>query len=110
MRLNKCQFFAVGILATALAASSARAQDNAEKLYKAKCAACHADKGSGDTVMGKKLGAHDFRGADVQKLSDADLSKAIAKGKNKMPGYEKTLKADEIQGLVAHIRELAKKK
>lgn len=84
-------------------------QDSAEKNYMAKCVACHAADGSGSPV-GKKLGVHDFRSADVQKMSDAELSDIIAKGKNKMPGYEKSLKADEIKGLVAYIRELAKKK
>ena len=41
-------------------------------------------------------------------MSDAELSDIIAKGKNKMPSYEKTLKADDIKGLVAYIRTLKK--
>ena len=81
---------------------------NAEQTYKAKCVACHAADGSGSET-GKKLGAHDFHSADVQKMSDADLNDAIAKGKNKMPAYAKTLKPDEIKGLVVYVRELAKK-
>jgi len=44
------------------------------------------------------------------KESDDDLAGIIAKGKNKMPAYEKQLKADQIKGLVAYIRDLAKKK
>ena len=39
-----------------------------------------------------------------------DLTTIVAKGKNKMPAYEKTLKADEIKGLVAYVRGLAAKK
>ena len=46
---------------------------------------------------------------DVQKMSDADLTTLIAMGKNKMPGYAKTMKPDEIKGLVAYVRELGKK-
>jgi mono/diheme cytochrome c family protein len=104
----------MAISATALAAaclliSSAHAQDVAEKTYKAKCAGCHAVDGSGSAV-GKKLGARDFRSDDVQKMSDAELTGTIAKGKNKMPSYEKTLKPDDIKGLVAYIRTLAPKK
>jgi mono/diheme cytochrome c family protein len=76
-------------------------------LYKTKCVACHAADGSGNTPAGKKLAAHDLRSAEVQKMSDADLTEIIAKGKNKMPGYEKTLKPDDIKGLVAYIRSLA---
>lgn len=75
--------------------------------YKAKCATCHAMDGS-PTQAGKVMGAHDFRSEDVQKMSDADLTTAIAKGKNKMKGYEKDLKPEEIKALVAFIRTLKK--
>lgn len=83
-----------------------RAQTASETLYKSKCAACHGPDGSG-SVMGKKLGARDFHSADVQKQTDAEISGVIANGRNKMPSYTKTLKADEITGLVAYIRSLA---
>lgn len=85
--------------------SSAAAQDG-PATYKSKCMGCHAADGSG-SAMGKKLGAHDFHTADVQKMSDTELTEIIAKGKNKMPGYEKSLKAEDIKGLVAFIRTLA---
>jgi len=88
----------------------ARADDAAAKLYQTKCAACHAADGSGNTAAGKALMVRDLRDAEVQKQSDADLTAAIAKGKNKMPPYEKTLKPEEITSLVAYSRELAKKK
>jgi len=82
---------------------------DAAALYKTKCAMCHAADGSGDTPMGKKTAAHDFRSPEIQKMTDAELIELTAKGKNKMPGYDKKLTADEIKGLVAYIRELAKK-
>jgi cytochrome c6 len=88
--------------------SHARARSAAEKTYKVKCVACHAADGSGSEV-GKKLSVHDFHSSDVQGQSDADLAQIIAKGKNKMPAYEKTLKPDEIKGLVTYLRELGKK-
>ena len=87
-----------------------RADTGAENIYKAKCMACHGPDGSGDTAVGKKLGAHDFRSADIQKMPDADLTEIIAKGKNKMPAYEKTLKPDEIKGLVNYIHSFIAKK
>ena len=82
--------------------------DDAAALYKAKCIACHAADGSG-TSVGTKLGAHDLRSVDVQKMSDAELTGIITNGKNKMPGYAKTLKPDDVKGLVAFIRSLAAK-
>jgi cytochrome c6 len=86
--------------------SAAGAQNASETLYKTKCAACHGPDGSGSAV-GKKLGAHDFRSPEVQAQSEAALSAIIAQGKNKMPAYAKTLKADEITALVAYIRSFA---
>ena len=85
---------------------SVHAQD-ASTLYKSKCAACHGADGTASS-MGKKMGAHDFSSADVQKMSDADLTDIIANGKDKMPKYGSSLKPDDIKGLVAYIRTMKK--
>ncbi|MGA8735396.1 MAG: cytochrome c [Terriglobales bacterium] len=84
---------------------SAHAQD-ASALFKSKCAACHGADGTGSS-MGKKMGAHDFTSAEVQKMSDADLTEIITNGKNKMPKYA-SLSPEEVKGLVAYIRTLKK--
>jgi mono/diheme cytochrome c family protein len=81
------------------------AQD-APTLFKSKCAACHGADGTGSS-MGKKMGAHDFTSADVQKMSDAELTDIITNGKNKMPKYG-SLTPEEVKGLVAYIRTLKK--
>jgi mono/diheme cytochrome c family protein len=87
-----------------------RAQSAGEKLYDAKkCASCHGPDGSANTPAGKALGTRDFHSPDVQKESDADLAAVIAKGKNKMPAYDKQLKPADIQTLVAYVRDLGKK-
>jgi len=85
---------------------SSHAQNASETLYKSKCAACHGADGTG-SPMGKKMGAHDFTTADVQKMSDAELSDTITNGKNKMPKYA-SLKPEDVKGLVAFIRTLKK--
>ena len=84
---------------------SARAQD-AASLFKSKCAGCHGADGTG-SAMGKKMGAHDFTTADVQGMTDAQLTDIITNGKNKMPKYG-SLPPDQIKGLVAYIRTLKK--
>jgi mono/diheme cytochrome c family protein len=80
------------------------------KLYQAKCASCHSADGSGTSVVGKALKVRDIRDPEAQKISDADLTTLIAKGKDKMPGNEKTLNPEQIKALVAYTRELAQKK
>jgi mono/diheme cytochrome c family protein len=77
-------------------------------LYKSKCAMCHSADGSGSSPMGRKLAVRDLRSAEVQGQSDAQLSAVITRGKGKMPGYEKSLGADQIRELVAFIRQLAR--
>lgn len=87
-----------------------RADDSAS-VYHTKCAVCHAADGSGNTVMGKKLGAKNLRSEEVQKKSDAELNSSITNGVGKtMPAYKDKLSADDIKGLVSYIRDLAKKK
>ena len=54
------------------------------------------------------MGAHDFTTADVQRMSDAELTDIITNGKNKMPKYGDKLKPEDIKGLVAYIRTLKK--
>ena len=75
--------------------------------FKAKCAMCHGADGKGETPAGKKMGVRDLSSSDVQKQSDAELAAVTAKGKNKMPSYEKSLKPEEIKDLVDYIRKFA---
>src|ERR1700684_4515473 len=109
MKRISTQVFATLIAAAVMSilSLSAHAQNAAESLYKSKCAGCHGADGTG-SAMGKTMGAHDFTTADVQGMSDAELSTIITNGKNKMPAYGKSLKADDIKGLVAYIRTLKK--
>jgi mono/diheme cytochrome c family protein len=79
---------------------------DAAATYKGKCAMCHGADGSGNTPLGKKENIRDLRSADVQKQTDDQLLAIILKGKGKMPGYEKSLGADQCKALVAHIRSL----
>lgn len=79
-------------------------------LFKSKCVMCHGPDGSGNTPIGKAIGTPDLRSAQVQKLSDAQLSAIIIKGKGKMPAFGSSLSKSQTDALVAFIRSLAKKK
>jgi cytochrome c6 len=84
------------------------AQD-AAAIYKTRCATCHGPDGKGATAIGKSLGVPDFASPDAQKQSDEELAAIISNGKNKMPAYKKSLKAEQVKDLVAFIRTLGKK-
>lgn len=90
------------------AASLASAADAAENWTKL-CASCHAKDGSGSTVMGKKNSVGDYRDPAVQaKFTDADATKVITDGKEKMKGFKDKLTPDEIKALVAYVRAFKK--
>ena len=75
-------------------------------LYKAKCAMCHGADGSGATPMGKSMKLRDLRSPEVQKQTDAELTKVTADGKGKMPAYKGKMTDAEISAVVAHMRAL----
>lgn len=87
----------------------ARADDPGASVYKAKCAACHAADGSGNTPAGKSLKVRDLRSPEIQKMTDAELIAVTTNGKGKMPAYGSKLSADQIKQVVAAIRAMAPK-
>jgi mono/diheme cytochrome c family protein len=101
---------AVAALGVAVAGSAPLAAQDGPTLYKAKCAMCHGPDGKGETPMGKKLNIRDLGSPEVQKQTDAELTTIMSKGKGKMPPFEAKLTAEQIGQVLAHIRELGKKK
>jgi mono/diheme cytochrome c family protein len=96
--------FAIACVLTLALGGMLVAQSTAN-LYKSKCQGCHGAEGKA-TAVGKKLGARDFSDPDVTKMSEADLEKITAEGKNKMPAYKGKLTDDQIKDLAKYIREL----
>jgi len=84
----------------------ARADDSGATLYKAKCAPCHGADGSGQTPVGKNLKVSDLRSAEVQKQSDADMTKVLTDGKGKMP--KSKLAAGDMKAVIGFVRSLTK--
>lgn len=83
---------------------------NAAPTFDAKCAMCHSKDGSGNSPMGKNMKVPDLRSKAVQSKTDAELHNFIAKGKGIMPAYGSQLSKEEINDLVAYIRQLGGKK
>ena len=106
---KKLALLAFVLILFAFTPTFSSAQD-AAATFKAKCAMCHGPDGSGKTTMGEKFNIHDLRSAEVQKQSDAELVQIVTKGKNKMPSYDGKLTKEQIDQLVAYVRELSKKK
>jgi cytochrome c6 len=94
----------VFVLLALLALPLASFADDAADVYKSKCAMCHGPDGKG-----KMAGTKDLGSADVQKMSDADLTATLNNGKPpKMPAYKGKLTDDQIKSLVAYVRTFKK--
>jgi mono/diheme cytochrome c family protein len=85
------------------------AADDGAALYKTKCAACHgADLGGKPAAKAPSLVSD-----EAKKLSDADLTDAIANGgKAKKPMHafaNKGVSPDQVKMVIAYIRDQQKK-
>ncbi len=102
------------LIAAAFALPVSIASADVGAVYKKHCASCHAADGSGNTRMGKKTGARDYRDAKVQaSFSDAEALDAIKNGvkkdgKEKMKGYSSKVSDAEAKELVKYIRAFKK--
>jgi mono/diheme cytochrome c family protein len=82
--------------------------------WNANCASCHGKDGSGNSMMGKKLGVKDYRDAKVQAaFSDAEAARAIKEGvktsgKQTMKPFAGKLSDADIKALVAYVRSFKK--
>src|SRR5216683_5007934 len=55
----------------------AAAQAEGQKLFDTTCAKCHGPDGTGNTVVGKAVGAKDLGSPEAKKLTDAEIQAQI---------------------------------
>jgi hypothetical protein len=92
------------------------ADKKVERLFNAKCASCHGKDGKAQTENGKKMNMRDMGSAELQKLSDDDMKKAINEGvkrekdgvKQEMDAFKDDLKPGDAEALVKMTREFKK--
>jgi mono/diheme cytochrome c family protein len=76
--------------------------------WQKQCATCHGKRGRGDGPSSPMVKARDLSNPEWQAgVNDEELVKVIKQGKDKMPAFN--LPDSVIQGLVAHVRSLARK-
>ena len=110
--LQKGTLRTVAIMALFIVAiphSTAAQSGEGQKLYDQNCAKCHGADGSGNTTVGKAVGAKDLRSPEAKKLTDAQISAQISQGKGNMPPFGGTLGGAKINSLIPIVRELSKK-
>jgi mono/diheme cytochrome c family protein len=107
------KFFAVALSGLAMSSwflcslqATGAPTSQGESTFKAKCMICHGTDGSGNTTLGKTLGAPDLRSSQVQDKSDDQLLESIMRGKGGMPAFGKRLGPSAIRQVVSHVRNL----
>ena len=74
-----------------------------EVTWRNQCAPCHGPVGRGDGPQGQLVHAFDLTSPEWQaKVTDAQIARVIATGKNRMPKFE--LPPEVVGGLVSRIR------
>ncbi len=73
------------------------------------CAKCHGPDGTGNTAVGKAVGAKDLSSAEAKKLTDAEIYTQIDQGKGNMPPFGGTLNKAQIDSLIPIVRAFGKK-
>lgn len=87
-----------------LALIPAGAAADGAAMFRTRCTPCHGADGSAQTPAGKAMKARDLRSADIQKLTDEQMTKSLTDGKGKMPASK--LSATDMKLVIAFVRTL----
>lgn len=90
-------------------AANAESISTGKELYAKHCKSCHGKDGLGDGTKAATLGAScgDFTVKDFQSQTDGEIFYKITQGKDKMPGYGKTIPEDADRwALVNFLRKM----
>lgn len=79
-------------------------------LFAQKCARCHGNDGTGETTIGRLVGAPDMTDAGwwQKRGNNRSLVESVTKGRGGMPAFGKRLTQREIAALVTYARGFKK--
>jgi len=95
-------------LVLALAGFAAADDAAGKSIFTSNCAICHGPNGDGNSPIGKTLNVPDFRSAQAQKMTEAEVKAIVTSGKNKMPAFKDKLTDTQIDQVVDYVRHLGK--
>ena len=97
-------------LAVLFFATTARAQDAGKAAYDKACASCHGEDGRGnakkEAALKLEAGKLNLGRDEVASQTKDEKKEITAKGKAKMPSYEKKLSAAELDAVADYTMQL----
>ena len=75
------------------------------QVFKANCSYCHGSDATGNTELGRSLGAANLHNRAIKNLSDSTLKTIIANGSANMPSFG--LSDAEMIVLIAYLRQIS---
>jgi mono/diheme cytochrome c family protein len=114
--MPRIAIFTSAVLLVGLLGGAPATGAETEQVFKFYCGQCHGLEGKGDGPNVSKdfpVSPRNFTSAEeMNKLTDADIKNVIMDGgpaaskSPMMPPWNKTLNAEEVDGLVKHLRKL----
>lgn len=81
--------------------------EEGKRLYMNACANCHGPDGSASALRQMMPRIGDLTSAELhERLSDAELTELIARGRQQMPGFGQVFNAEQVEAIVAYTRTL----
>jgi cytochrome c oxidase cbb3-type subunit 3 len=78
-----------------------------KSIYATNCTTCHGADGKGNST-GRAMGVKDLNAPEAVKMTDAQIKRTIANGKNNMPPWKSQLTEAQIADVTAFIRSMQK--
>lgn len=97
-----------GALALAGTATLSAQAPDGKALYLKHCRACHGAQGTPSAAMVKAMKVPTIDQASMAAQSDEAVLGVIKTGKKAMKGFEGKLSPQEMQAMVAYLREMVK--
>ena len=88
------------------AAASVQLRSQGQGLFRQHCASCHYSESRAQKIAVGLKGLYARSFSDGRKVTDAGLAKRIEEGGKDMPGFDETLKPEQVRALIAYIKTL----
>ena len=93
-------------LSATYAGASVQMVSEGKILFRQRCASCHYAESTAQKIAVGMKGLYARRFSDGKKVTDAGLAQRIEAGGKDMPGFQESLKPEQVRALISYIKTL----